>query len=255
MNPLLPALVGLALQGGIKQPPAELKLDPFYKKCLMVQGLPIVSSDKVSDAALRKASELVAAMLRKRPEIVKPMIAKKLRIAIMAPTEQTLDIPEHSDLQKAFPDTDWNKRARGLGATVERPCVSGAEENLLGLPGDRYKGESILIHEVGHTVLNFGVESVDKKFKGRLLEAFKAAKEAGIWKNTYRDTNVEEYWAEGVQDWFDCNQKGPEGGNGVHNEVWNREGLQKKDPALHKLLSEVFVDDWKWAPPKPPGSE
>lgn len=246
---LLLALGLLATGDDIRPPASDLRLPSFYKKCLIVNGIPIVSSEKVSDKALRVAQEYVERMLAKRPEIVKPMLERKLRVAIMGPTEQTLDIPEHSDLQKAFPQEDWNKRARGLGATVERPCVSGAEENLLGLAGDRYKGESILIHEFGHTVLNFGMESVDKKFRGRLREAYDAAKESGVWKNTYAISNLDEYWAEGVQSWFDCNQRGPVGGNRVHNEIWNRSELKAKDAKLHQLLSEVFVADWKWKDP------
>lgn len=240
------------LQGPIKPPPADLKLDPFYKKCLLVRELPVVSSEKVSDGGLRAAVEIVEKMLQKRPEMAKPMKELKLRIAVMAPTEQTLDIPEHSDLQKAFPDTDWNKRARGLGATRQRPAVSCGEENLLGLAGDRYKGESILIHEFGHTVLNFGMERIDKTFRPRLQKAFDAAKESGVWKNTYAISNLDEYWAEGVQSWFDCNQKGPVGGNGVHNEIWNRVELKAKDKLLHDLLAEVFIADWKWKDPAAP---
>lgn len=242
-------LLAVVLQDKISAPSPELGLDPFYKKCILVKGLPIVSSDKVSDDGLRAAVSIVQKMLEKRPEIVKPMLSLKLRIAVMAPSEQTLDIPEHSDLQKAFPDTDWNKRARGLGATTVRPAVSCGEENLLGLRGDRYKGESILIHEFGHTVLNFGMERVDKGFRPKLQAAFDAAKKTGVWKNTYAMTNLDEYWAEGVQSWFDCNQKGPVGGNGVHNEIWNRIELKAKDPTLHDLLNEVFIANWKWKDP------
>lgn len=237
------------LQGSIQPPPTALGLPSFYKKCILVEGLPVVSSENVSNDGLRAAEEIVRKMLQKRPEMAKPMRDLKLRIAVMSPKEQTLDIPEHSDLQKAFPQTDWNKRARGLGATVARPTVSCGEENLLGLAGDRYKGESILIHEFGHTVLNFGMERVDKPFKARLQKIYDDARKSGVWKNTYAISNIEEYWAEGVQSWFDCNQKGPIGGNGVHNEIWNRTELKMKDPLFHDLLKEVFIADWKWKAP------
>jgi alpha-glucosidase len=241
------AVALLVLQIGPPSP--KFGLSSFYKKCLMVRGLPIASSDKTSDRALYAARDLVEHMLAKRPEVVKYMLERKLRIAVMAQSEQTLDIPEHSDLQKAFPETDWNKRARGLGATVERPCVSGAEENLLGLPGDRYKGECILIHEFGHTMLNFGMEPLDAKFRARMKQAYDHAKSAGTWKNTYAMTNIDEYWAEGVQSWFDSNQKGPPEGNGVHNDIWNRKELLKRDPELAMLLGEVFAADWSWTDP------
>ena len=66
---------------------------------------------------------------------------------------------------------------------------------------------------------------------------------------------MDEYWAEGVQSWFDSNQKGPVGGNGVHNEIWNRESLKQSDPELYKLLNEVFIADWKWSPQESARSE
>jgi len=248
MYAILAAVAAFSGVDEIKPPPASLGLDSFYRKCVFAHGIPIVSSSKVDDRALREAQRLIEKMMKKRSEMAKPMLERKLRIAIMAQSEQTLDIPEHSDLQKAFPETDWNKRARGLGATRQRPCVSGAEENLLGLPGDRYKGESILIHEFGHTVLNFGMEAIDKTFRKRLAEAFDQSK-GSAWMNTYAASNVDEYWAEGVQSWFDCNQKGPSGGNGVHNDLWDRKSLAKADPTLHQLLEEVFISDWKWSPP------
>ena len=239
----------LGMAGGdLKPPPSELGLSPFYQKCVMAKGIPIVSSAKVDSRALLEAQRLVEAMLRKRPELAKPMIDRKLRVAVMAHSEQTLDIPEHSDLQKAFPQTDWNKRARGLGATLARPCVSGAEENLLGLPGDRYRGECILIHEFAHTVLQFGMEPTDPNFRNELSKAFAKSKDT-IWKNTYAATNVDEYWAEGVQSWFDCNRKGPSQGDGVHNDVWNRERLKSADAVLHSLLARVFSEDRIWRDP------
>src|SRR5690606_1328193 len=111
--------------------------------------------------------------------------------------------------------------------------------------------ESILIHEFGHTVLNFGMERIDKTFRPRLQKAFEAVKESGVWKNTYAISNLDEYWAEGVQSWFDCNQKGPVGGNGVHNEIWNRAELRAQDKLLYDLLAEVFIAVWMWKDPTP----
>src|SRR4029077_11879908 len=118
---------------------------PFYKKHVDAGGLPVVSSEKVPDLALREAQTIVTKMTSKRPDILKAMIERKTRLAIMAKTEVTTDIPEHRDLNTAFPQTDWNKRCRGVGATVFRPACSATEENLLQLDDDRYRGESILI--------------------------------------------------------------------------------------------------------------
>jgi hypothetical protein len=54
----------------ITLPPPELQLDPFYRKCILLDGFPVVASDKVHDAALREAAWLIARMLELRPDIL-----------------------------------------------------------------------------------------------------------------------------------------------------------------------------------------
>jgi len=240
----------LLLQDVVKAPPAGLGLDPFYKKHLDAGGLPIISSDKVPDLALREAQAIVLRMTSKRPDIIKSMIDRKTRLAIMARTEVTTDIPEHRDLNTAFPKTDWNKRCRGVGATAVRPACSATEENLLQLDDDRYRGESILIHEFGHTMLVMGLDPIDPKFRTEVGAAYQDAMSRGLFKNTYAATNADEYWAEGVQDWFDANLKATPA-NGIHNEIGTRVDLKKYDPALAGLLEKVFGnDEWRWKAPK-----
>lgn len=236
-------LVAVLLQDAVGAPPAELKLDPFYAKHLDAGGLPVVGSSAVPDAALVEARSIVLRMTSKRPDVVKTLLENRTRVAIMAKSEVTTDIPEHADLNKVYPKTDWNKRCRGVGATKARPACSGAEENLLQLPGDRYKGESIFIHEFGHTILVMGL---DRGFRDEVDAAYRAAMQKGLFKNTYAATNLDEYWAEGVQDWFDANLTATPA-NGVHNEIGTRAQLKAYDPALAALLGKVFVDDdWRW---------
>ncbi|HTE17869.1 MAG TPA: hypothetical protein VK689_05750 [Armatimonadota bacterium] len=230
----------------ITPPPAQLKLDPFYKKYLDAGGIPVVSSDKVADAALLTARDLARGMLSKRPKVRAALARSGVRIAVMAASEVTTDIPEHRDLNQAFPETDWDKRARGLGATAARPACSVGEENLLQHATDRYRGESIFIHEFAHTVLTMGVQAVDPKFRPRLEAAFRNAKADGRWARTYAATNPDEYWAEGVQSWYDANREALPP-NGIHNEVDTREELVRYDPALAGLVAEVFPAGWRWS--------
>jgi hypothetical protein len=164
----------------------------------------------------------------------------------MAATELTTDVPEHSDLK---PKAYWDRRARGLGATKQRPSVSGAEENLLCLKGDPYGDENILIHEFAHAVHLMAVNEIDKTFDKRLRAAYDAAKAAGLWEKTYALTNDREYFAEGVQSWFDCNAPKRH----EHNGVDTREKLKAYDPALAKLCAEVFGDGaWRYERPDSP---
>jgi hypothetical protein len=227
----------------VTAPPKELGLDPFYTKYLSAHGLPVVGSSKVSDYALREAAYLADQMLAHRPEVRDAMIRNKIRLAVMAYSERTTDIPEHRDLQ---PKLYWNIRARGLGASRQRPAVSCAEENLLNYKGDPYSTENIMIHEFAHAIHTMGLRTVDPTFQPRLSKVYEDAKTKGLWKSTYAISNISEYWAEGVQSWFDTNREN----DSSHNHVDTRAELKSYDPALAKLVEEVFGDGpWRYRRP------
>ena len=227
----------------------SFNLDPFYGKYLDGFGIPIVSSEKVEDEAFFVVRDLMERMLSERPDVIEPMIEGKIRVAIMADEEVTTDIPEHSDLNEVFPETDWDTRARGLSATLVRPAVSVGEENLLGFAGDTYVGESIFIHEFAHTIHGIGIVSIDPEFMPRLQAAYENAIEAGLWLNTYAATNADEYWAEGVQSWFNSNLAS-DPPDGIHNSIDTREELKTYDATLAELIDEWFPDDaWRYEYP------
>ncbi len=241
---LLSGATGTGTQAVVSPPAAEvverLQLDPFYKKHLDVGGFSIVSSGKVPDAALREAAWIIDHMLGNRPDILRALAANKVRFAIMAHDEFTTSIPEHRNLK---PAPYWDKRARGLGASPMRPAVSCGAENLLAYPGDPYAKENICVHEFGHALHQMGVNSIDPTFDARLGAAYDAAMSAGLWKDTYAASNKNEYWAEGVQDWFDTNREN----DNQHNHINTREELKGYDPGLAALLNEVFGDkNWRY---------
>ncbi|WP_437311095.1 hypothetical protein [Sorangium sp. So ce388] len=229
--------------------PSELGLDPFYKKYIDAAGIPVISSEKTPDAALLRACSVVTRMLGYRDDVRQAMIANHTRVAVMAETEVTTDIPEHSDLYEAFPGTDWDTRARGLGATPARPASSCAEENVLCYPSDPYLGEDILVHEFSHAIAIMGIAFAEPTFDQELEDVFEGALQAGKWADTYAATNKDEYWAEGVQDWFDTNIESIPG-NGIHNEINTRAELRDYDRPLHDLIARYFPDD-AWRPTCP----
>lgn len=214
-------------------PPEALKLDPFYKKHVSASGFPVVSSEKVNDFALREAAHLIDMMLAKRPDVRQAMIAGGSRMVVMAHNEYTTEIPEHSTLT---PRDFWDARARGLGGSATDPVCSCGEENLLGFEGDPYQAECILIHEFAHHIHLRGMNVVDSTFDGRLEAAYKEAMSKQLWKGKYASTNHHEYFAEGVQSWFN-NNRPPDHD---HNHVDTREELLEYDPPLAALCREVF---------------
>ncbi|MGV3772736.1 MAG: hypothetical protein ACO1QB_07540 [Verrucomicrobiales bacterium] len=221
----------------------EFSLKPFYQKVLLIKGFPIVSSNSAKDEALLEAAYLIDKMLGDRVDILKAMASNHVRFTVMAYNEMTTQVPEHSDLT---PASYWDRRARGLGATKARPSVSCGEENLLGFPGDPYRTENIFIHEFAHAIHKMGLNSVDPGFDERLLKVYDAAMAKGLWKGKYAAGNRSEYWAEGVQSWFDTNRENDHD----HNHVNTRAELREYDPALAALVQEVFGDKpWRYQRP------
>jgi hypothetical protein len=229
----------------VTQPPAEVvasyHLSDRYTKYLDAGGFPILATEHASDYGLYEAAYLIDKLLHDRADIRSALGANHIRFVVMATTEYTTDVPEHSDLGK-----EWNTRARGVGATEARPAVSCGEENLLELAGDPYAAENILIHEFSHAVHEMGMSKVDPSFDGRLQAAYDHAKAKGLWANTYAMQNHAEYFAEGVQSWFDTNRANDDD----HGPIDTREKLKQYDPELAKLIIEVYGDGaWRYHRP------
>ncbi len=219
----------------VSAPPPALNVPAFYKKYLSADGYPIVASEKVNDYALKEAAYLINLMLAKRPDVRAAMIANGSRMCIIGYNEFTTDLPGWEHMT---PKDFWDARARGMGGSETDPLCSSAEENLLAYPGDPYSTENILIHEFAHNIHLRGMVRVDPTFDGRVKAAYDAAMTAGLWKGKYASVNHHEYFAEGVQSWFDNNRENDHD----HNHVNTRVELVEYDPALAALCREVFGD-------------
>jgi len=232
--------------GGVVAPPAALKVDPFHAKSTSAHGFPIVASAAVSDFALLEAAYLVDALLAARPDVRQALIESGARLCILGHDEYTTDLPEFAFLaatpMEGFPGISgrdfWDARARGTGGSETDPYCSCGEENLLGYDGDPYAAECILIHEFAHVIHLRGMSNVDPSFDARLLAAYDAAMRDGLWKGKYASVNHHEYFAEGVQCWFDNNRVNDHD----HNHVHLRSELVDYDPRLAALCKEVFGD-------------
>jgi len=225
----------------ITEPPASLGLDTFYKKYLNASGIWVISSAKVPDEALYAVRKTINVMISKRPDVLAKMIGNKARVGILATTERTTDLPEFRFL-KDDTTANWDE-LRGIGAEIETPINSCAEENILcyGEGKDPYYYEDIVIHEFAHTMHGLGISIVDTTFDNELQEAFDDAKAKGLWKNTYAGSNKDEYFAEGVQCWFNLNAESIPG-DGIHNQINRREELKEYDPTLYEIIKRYFPE-------------
>lgn len=237
----------------ITHPPAWLNLDPFYQKYADAGGIPIIGSKNVPDAGIMIARDIVLYMLSERPDIRNQLIRNGARIGIMAIDETTTDIPEQSDWKKPAIDdprlskcdvrdyaktiglqTDrdyWAQRARGMGGTY----TTGAAENIMGVPGTRYYGENILVHEFSHSIFE-AIRTADPALEARVETAYAHAREKRLWQGAYMANTLDEYWAEGTQFWFNSNKAY------ITDTltVLNADDFKAHDPEFYALLSEVY---------------
>jgi hypothetical protein len=245
-------------------PPAELALDPFYKKYVDADGIPVVSSENVADDALWLARDIVNYMLQKRADVRKVMVDRKSRLLVMAISEGETDLPERRDWTRpAITDrrltareretynaptgianmTDkqyWDNRARGMGGNV----TSCAEENLLGIPGTRYYGEHITVHEFSHNVMG-ALRVADSELYAQIQPAYEAAKAKGLYKSwprgneQYAINTVAEYFAEGTQWWFWSNFEFYDFTTKAR--VQSPDDLKAYDPTLFGILEKIYA--------------
>jgi hypothetical protein len=253
-GPRPPALLQDYVAFSVVAPPAALELDPFYKKYADAHGIPVVASQKVPDAALLMARDIVQFMLASRPDLRQELIRKKWKLAIMAETEVTYDIPEHRKF-RPLPAIDderltpqqrenyhkpggvgtmtgeqyWNSRGRGFGGEPNgENTTSCAEENLLGYPGTRYFGSSICVHEFSHGIMRGAIYTVSPEYRKAVEDAYADAKKKGLSSaQGYAGNNFNEYWATGIEAYVFGSGRGPE-------------TLLEADPRLYELVRQVI---------------
>ncbi len=225
----------------ITSPPDSLHLNRFYKKYLMANGIAITSSWRVPDSAMVQAWKIIKFMTNNLPDnVLDEMVKVKTRVSVMARYEGTTNIPEHAYLA-ADTTLNWDVRARGLGGDLHLPLTTCAEENLMAYQIDKYHAEDILIHEFAHSIHLIGIIQVDTTINSTLDRYLKMAEAEGKYKDTYARTDIYEYWAEGVQDWFNVNAEVARP-DGKHNQINTREELKAYDPRLYGLISHYFTD-------------
>ena len=217
-------------------PPTTLGLASFYAKYLDGYGTPVVASAAVSDQALQIACRITGEVVSLRSDVRQALAANHFRVAVLAPTEVTTDIPEYADIYTTNPAKDWDSM-RGIGATHARPVCSCGEENLLCLAGDVFAGASILIQMLAHGLRDLGIEEIDSQFDGEIRSAYAAAMARDAWQGTSAADDVKSYWASGAEAWFGANSRAPARGHAA---------VTAYDPALAALQAAYLpADDWR----------
>lgn len=295
----------------------EYRLDrAFYRKCTLVQGILIATSDKVPDVAHHEAAYLFdQVMSRLRPDVARRIRDQKVLCVLVGRAELLSEVPQYASDKtgKELDFYNWRNRG-GLDRKNGRLTVLFAEEDVMEYEGGM-QAESILIHEFGHVIDAAGF---DQELRDRVKAAFGRAKEAGLYqdgyaaqkfrrvtsatpvslldalaksfpaqpreflaqcldggdilvngkpadakvmvtrddkvlivfggpKQCYAGLNRAEYWAEGVQDWFDTNRTMDHD----HSHLHTRAQLKDYDPPLAAICADVLGDSaWRFVSPR-----
>ncbi len=225
-------------------PPAGT--DPFYKKYINADGIVIVSSEKVPDAALIAARRTVLHMLSTRPDIHQAMLPNHPRISIMALSETASDLPEFGPGAAG----EW-----GLGQMLGDPTTLVSERGICYRGNTEYRA-NFLAHEFVHMIQNLGWPTTDPEIEDEIYAAYLVAVEKGLFAapldeprdiTPYDAYGDDEYLTHGVNAWFDLNESLP--GPWVDVQIGEsgppsgtREQLRQNDPVLYEIISRFMPD-------------
>ena len=261
----------LRRQPSVTVPPAEFKIDPYYRKFTFAREFPVLGSAHVSDEALLRANDIIRKMFAYRHDILKAMIADGARLVVLGRNDKLSDLPEFKDVKnKAEFD---EVRYGDYTAELKRMVV--AEENVLGLSGEPFAGRCMVISVFArglHRVCGLRpvladfekrrdkqqyelrVKRLDSDFDMKLRKAHEAARQKGLWKGTAAGRDHVDYWVSGVEAYFDAAGESPSP-RSADQPIATREALKAYDPDLYALVAETMAYrghvDWRY---KRPGS-
>ena len=220
--------------------------EDFYRLMCEQTGITIAAAGSIVPGALEAAADRMAALLAARPEFAAAVATSIEQVSIIGRDQRITTLPEFEELYPIHPGTDWNRLGRSFPGTEEIPVAAGAEENLLCLESDRYEGEDMFVRDFGWTIRRFGIATVDPRLDRSIEDAYIRAIAADLWRNTVAEVNSDQYWAEGVQSFFDVNNEEKDEKDQIHNQIDTRDELRGYDPFLYELLVEVFGEtDWR----------
>ena len=220
---------------------------PFYKKYINADGIVIVGSANVADAALLTARSAILRLTSKRPDVHQAIVANNARISIMAFSETASDLPEFG----LGSDGEW-----GLGQ------MPGDATSLVSEKGIRYEGNTeyvanFLLHEFVHVVHNLGMPTTDPEIVDEIYAAYLNAVEEGRFMKPPNDAPEEatafdefrddEYFTHSVNAYYDLNESLPGPWVDIKIGDWGqrsgtREKLRQNDPVIYGIIEQFFPD-------------
>jgi hypothetical protein len=255
----------LRRQPSVGAPPARLKVDPYYTKFTYAREFPVAGSKHVSDEALLKANDTIRKLFAYRHDVLKAMIEAGARLVVLGRSEKLSDLPELKDASKQAGFDE----VRYLDYSPSLKLMVVPEENVLRSAGEPFAGRCMVIsvfarglyQVVGTRAADpdfekrrdkqqyeLRVKRLDVEFDRRLQKLHESALGNDRWKGTAAGRNRAEYWAAGVEAYFDAGGDGL-APNDADRPITTREALKAYDPELYALVDETMAYkgrvDWR----------
>jgi hypothetical protein len=223
----------LRTQPSVMPPPAKFKIDPYYTKFTWAREFTVVGSNRVSDAALLKANDTIRKMFAYRHDILKAMIADGVKLVVLGRNETLNDLPESRD----------NALARKLLVLTEQSVLapSGPSEQIALFASAAYRVTALrpvdpTFDQQQKQQYELRVQRMDVRFDQKLQKAVDAARAKNLWGGL----SEAQYWARGVQAYFDAGAA----------PAATREQLKAYDAELSALVEETMAytdhQDWRF---------
>ena len=193
------------------------------------------------------------------------MIADGARLVVLGRHEKLCDLPEFQDARKK-PVFD---EVRYLDYTPSLKLMVVSEENVLRLPKEPFAGKHMVVSVFAKglyhvtalrpVLVDFDkqrnkqqyelrVKRLDIEFDRSLLNIYDTACKSGLWKGAPAARDRVEYWAAGVEAYFDAAGAGHPP-HYADRPITTREALKTHDPALYSLVDETMAYkehvDWR----------
>jgi hypothetical protein len=259
----------LRRQPSVLPPPAQFKFDPYYTKFTYAREFPVLGSKHVGDEALLRANDTIRKLFAYRHDILKALIADGARLVVLGRREKLSDLPELKDARRQA----GFDGVRYLDYTPAVKLMVVPEENVLGLPGEPFAGECTVVGVFARALYQvtglrpadpdferrrdkqqyeLRVRRMDVEFDHRLRKLHEDALNKELWKGTAAGRHRREYWAAGVEAYFDAAGETP-APNGADRPVTTREALRAYDRGLYALVDETMAYtghvDWRFKRP------
>lgn len=207
-------LVGLALAacgegGGGRGADRPFVLDPFYTQSIDCGGIVVAGSSRVDPRTLERTCARIEEILEPLEAVRAYLVERHLLVAVWGYGEDATTLPEFSRYFWAMTGAASCSGAGASGiATLDGdpPYMQVSEESVhcMDVPFVGAARGDVVLHELAHVIHNHFIHDRDPALYARIEGIYRDSMRAGRWRDQYASTNMYEFFATGVERYFDA---------------------------------------------------